>query len=232
MTTLVLGATGATGRHVVDHLLQQGETVIAIVRRELSPHAKLEQIQGTALSLPEATLSHLVGRCTKVVCCLGHNTTFKGIYGAPHYLVRDSLARVIQLSHSKPLKVVLMNSSGVKMAHERVSFGQSLVVGLIRALVPPHRDNEKAAAMLANTPANISYVIVRPDSLIDHHEVGEYQAHNAPIRSAIFDAGKISRINVAHFMCQLICQQSLWQQWQGQSPVLYNTDSQSVTTNA
>ena len=65
---------------------------------------------------------------------------------------------------------------------------------------------------------------VRPDTLLDEPEVTEYQLFPSPIRSAIFDAGKTSRINVAHFMTELITTNSTWINWQGKMPVIYNKE--------
>ena len=63
---------------------------------------------------------------------------------------------------------------------------------------------------------------VRPDNLINADEVTEYEVHPSPIRSAIFKAGKTSRINVAHFMAELITDENTWAKWWGQMPVVYN----------
>jgi hypothetical protein len=52
--------------------------------------------------------------------------------------------------------------------------------------------------------------------------VTEFELHVSPTRSAIFDAGKTSRINVGHFMADLIAEPEIWQQWKGQMPVIYN----------
>ena len=68
----------------------------------------------------------------------------------------------------------------------------------------------------------IEWVVVRPDSLIDVGQVTAYELHPSPTRSAIFDPGKTSRINVGHFMADLITNDDTWQQWQGQMPVIYN----------
>lgn len=46
----------------------------------------------------------------------------------------------------------------------------------------------------------------------------------APTRSAIFNAGQTSRINVAHFMADLLTDDTRWSAWSGQMPVLYNRD--------
>ena len=105
---------------------------------------------------------------------------------------------------------------------------QKLVLFLIRYLVPPHKDNELAGGYLKSINRehiqnpSIEWVIVRPDSLIDKPETSRYDIKPSPIRSAIFNSGQTSRINVAHFMVNLITNDALWQTWQGQTPVLYN----------
>lgn len=38
-------------------------------------------------------------------------------------------------------------------------------------------------------------------------------------------AGETSRINVAHFMADLITDDGLWSRWKGQMPVIYNQRS-------
>jgi hypothetical protein len=58
--------------------------------------------------------------------------------------------------------------------------------------------------------------------LIDEAETTEFSVHSSPIRSAIFDAGKTSRINVGCFMADLIGDETVWKQWIGKMPVIYN----------
>jgi hypothetical protein len=65
-------------------------------------------------------------------------------------------------------------------------------------------------------------VAVRPDSLFDEDCVTEYNIHGTKNRSPIFNPGKTSRINVAHFISQLLLNESLWQTWMYQTPVIYN----------
>ena len=71
----------------------------------------------------------------------------------------------------------------------------------------------------------IEWVAVRPDSLTNEDKVTEYELYSSPIRSAIFDAGKTSRINVGHFMADLITENDIWRKWKGQMPVIYNKTS-------
>jgi hypothetical protein len=105
---------------------------------------------------------------------------------------------------------------------------------LIRLLVPPHADNEQAADYLRteigdHDPA-IEWVAVRPDTLTDETAVTDYDVHPSPVRSAIFNPGKTSRINVAHFMADLITGDATWERWKGQMPVLYNRVSSQAGT--
>ena len=135
---------------------------------------------------------------------------------------------VEKISPPTPVKFIIMNTSGNqnKAAGETITTKEKMVIGLIRAILPPHVDNETAAAYLQTRFAmpykSIAWVAVRPDDLIDEPSVTAYVTHPSPIRSAIFDAGKTSRINVAHFMSQLILDDVTWQKWQGQMPVIYN----------
>lgn len=67
--------------------------------------------------------------------------------------------------------------------------------------------------------------LVRPDTLLDESEGSEYAVYASPIRSAVFNAGKSSRINLGHFMADLMTDDVLWHKWKGQMPVIYNKAS-------
>ena len=75
---------------------------------------------------------------------------------------------------------------------------------------------------LVRSDSFINWVAVRPDSLVDENKVTEYEVYPSPIRSAIFNAGTTSRINVGHFMAELITDNDLWNRWKGQMPVIYD----------
>ena len=65
-------------------------------------------------------------------------------------------------------------------------------------------------------------MVVRPDSLIDEIIVTDYEVFPSPTRSAIFNSGTTSRINVGHFMMDLVLDRDTWQRWKGKMPVIYN----------
>ena len=238
MTTIVVGATGATGKLLVEQLLKQGQKVKAIVRspdklpESVRDHPGLSLIHASVLDLSDADIAEHLGDCDAVASCLGHNLTFQGLFGRPRRLVADTTRRLcdaIEANRSEgPTKFVLMNTTGNRNRDldEPISFAQKCVIGLLRVLLPPHADNEEAADYLRTTFGQsspvVEWVAVRPDGLIDEPAVSEYELHASPTRSAIFDAGKTSRINVGHFMAALITDPEVWNKWKGQMPVIYN----------
>ena len=240
MTTLVVGASGATGQLLVQQLLNLGQNVKVIVRspdklpEAIKNHDNISVIHATLLDLSDAEIAEHVKGCDAVASCLGHNMTFKGLYGHPRRLVTDATRRLCHAIKAnkpdQPVKFVLMNTAGNRNRDlsEQISFAQKCVIGLLLLLVPPTADNEKAADYLrteiGQNDGIIEWVAVRPDNLIDEGNVSEYTAHASPTRSAIFDAGTTSRINVGHFMADLISNPDTWNTWKGQMPVIYNKE--------
>lgn len=244
MKILVVGATGATGRLLVEALLQRGHSVRAIVRDaaqvpvQLRAQENLELVEANLCDLSEEALIREVEGCDGIASCLGHNLTFRGLFGPPRRLVAESARRLggaaAAIQPETPVRFVLMNSSGVRNSDldEQVSAAQRFVLFLLRHLVPPHADNEAAAGVLLREIGHesrfIEWVAVRPDSLVDESAVSPYEAVPSPTRSAIFDAGKISRINVADFMARLLTEDPVWREWTGQMPVLYSRADSEV----
>lgn len=238
MTTLVVGASGKTGKQLVEQLLIKGLHVKVIVRsleglpESWKSNASLSIIEASILDLTENEVAKHIQNCDAIASCLGHNISLKGIYGEPRRLVTDAvslLCNAIRInSPDKVVKMVLMNTAGNsnRGLDEPISNSQKLLLSLIRLLLPPHSDNEKAADYLrlhiGKDDRFVEWTVVRPDSLINEDHVTEYEAHPSPIRSALFDPGKTSRINVGHFMAELITEDHLWMKWKGKMPVLYN----------
>lgn len=238
MTTLVVGASGATGRLLVEQLLSNGESVKIIVRsksnlpRVVERYRNLSIIYDHLTEFTEAELLEHTKGCHTVISCLGHHLSLKGIYGRPRFLVTDAvrkLCRAIKANQPQaPVKFILMNSAGNRNRDlpEPISLAQRCVLAIIRLLVPPHLDNERAAEFLRTEigqhDPDIEWVIVRPDSLIDEIIVTDYEVFPSPTRSAIFNSGTTSRINVGHFMMDLVLDRDTWQRWKGKMPVIYN----------
>jgi len=238
MIALVVGASGATGSQLVRELLNRNIKVKVIVRGleklpgDLRTHKNLTILEASILQLSDSEIANYIKDCDAVASCLGHNISLKGLYGNPKMLVTDSVKRLCaaikENNPAIPVKFILMNTTANnnKDVNEKLTFMEKLVFSLLRNLLPPQLDNERAADYLRKDIGNnnkiIEWSIVRPDTLINENTVSEYTVLPSPIRSPIFDAGKISRINVGHFMSGLITTDNVWEKWKGKMPVIYN----------
>ena len=237
MTILVVGASGATGRRLVEELLNREQNVKVIVRSpeklpdSIKNHGRLSAIAASILELSDDEMEQHVAGCDAVASCLGHNMTFKGLFGKPRRLVTDATRRLcvaIKTNKSEgSTKYVLMNTvaNSNRDLNEPLPFGQSCLIVLFRLLVPPHPDNEDAADYLRTVVGQkddaVEWTAVRPSALIDEEIPSEIEVYPSPTRSIIND-GQISRINVGHFMADLITNNDIWNMWKGQMPVIYN----------
>ncbi|WP_203532645.1 NAD(P)-dependent oxidoreductase [Draconibacterium halophilum] len=147
MKILVVGASGATGRLLVKDLLNRGEKVTAIVRStekltELLNNKNLTVVTASVLELSDEELTKHVQGCDAVASCLGHNLSFKGMFGQPRRLVTDATRRLCKAiaanQPEKPVKYVLMNTTGNRNRdlHEPISLAHKIVLALLRLLLP------------------------------------------------------------------------------------------------
>ncbi len=238
MKVLVLGATGATGRLVVQQLIKRNVEVKIVVRRlndeleKMIINGPLECLIGSISEFELNKYISLINDCDAVISCLGHNITLKGILGRPRKLVTNCIKNVCEaIQENKKVKIILMNTTANRNSkiNEKYSLRDQMVFSLLSFLLPPHKDNVEAAKFLSNTVGEnnprIKWTAVRPDTLINEEKETEYEIFESPQRSPVFDAGKTSRINVAHFMTELLLNEELWERWRFKMPVIYNAES-------
>jgi len=237
-TVLLIGGTGRTGGRVLQQLLGRGVRVRAVVRSaERLPAGVVDDPRLTVVvaDLPalsdEELLRHVRG-CDAVVSCLGHTTNLRGILGPPRDLVCRSLERVYratrELRPAQPVKLILMSSVSVNrpggLDARRGRFERA-VVWTLRGLVPPARDNQRAADFLHDVveaaDPYAQWTVVRPDTLKEG-DVTEYALHEGLVDS-LFRPGATNMANVAHFMCELATDPEVWAAWQGKLPVIVNS---------
>ena len=235
-TILVAGATGKTGGPLVQQALAQGHDVRVIVRcrtrlpAEVLEHPKLTILEASILELSDAQLADSVKGCDAVVSCLGHVISFQGIFGAPRKLCTEAVQRLCQAIEANkpasPVRFILMNTVGVTNPElqERRTWSEKGVLTLLRWCIPPHRDNELAAQYLHNhvgaSNGYVQWCSVRPDSLVDEN-VSTYDVVASPV-TGIFSGRPTARSNVAHFMLELLEDDTLWEIWKFKMPVIMN----------
>ena len=236
-STLVVGATGATGSILIENLLSVGHEVQAIVRSPdkfssvviNNPNMKI--VEANILDLTDDELAKQVERCDAVVSCLGHVLSFSGMFGHPRALCTEATRRLCNAieanTPSKPTKFILMNTVGVPNPelNENRQWFERVLLKTLHYTIPPHRDNETAAEHLMSNVGkhnrSVEWCSVRPDSLINA-EVSPYEISNSPI-TGVFTGRPTSRANVANFMMELIEDAILWDTWKFKMPVITNS---------
>jgi hypothetical protein len=239
---LILGATGRTGGRVLTQLLERGVPVRAIVRSAdrlpagSAGNPLLEAVEADTLAMP---LSDLVGHldgCDTVISCLGHTISARGLFGAPRLLVEGTVRRVHEALEVRPpavpVRLILMSSVSVnrpQRADSQRGAGVRTFLAGLRLVLPPARDNQGAADFLAGEvgPSNplMQWVVVRPDTLVEG-DVSEYALHEGTVAS-LFKPDQTRMSQVAHFMCELACDEATWQRWVGTMPVIVDTQPPS-----
>lgn len=230
---LIVGATGATGKHVVQMMLDRGDSVVAVVRSKESMLRHLNEADyGSSLQIHEAAimeLSHanlvsLTKDCDYVVSCLGHNVTFKGMFVKDRRLVSEAATRLTTAMPSS-CKFILMGSDGVAHTGDpKRASAERFVVFLLRHLIPPHKDNEKAAAYLRKT-TDFEWAVVRPTNLTNEDNASGKYIVTEHVDTPLFGDQTVSRNNVAHFMIELMTNENTFAQYKHKMPVLVSTQS-------
>ena len=227
---LVVGATGATGKHVVQMMLDCGHQVVAMARSKESMLSKLnDETSREKLQIHEASivdmkhddLVELTKDCNFVVSCLGHNLNFKGIFWNDKRLVTDAVKKLTKAMPSS-CKFVLMGSDGVAnpTVDPKRKFGERIVIFLLRHLVPPHADNEEAAEYLRLAKNKYSWVIVRPTNLVDAKEASGKYTVSEKAEVSLFGDHMISRNDVAHFFVELMNNKDAFEKYEHKMPVV------------
>lgn len=242
-TVLVVGATGNTGKYVVQMLLTQGHTVKALARSKerllsvlpttpTSASTSTENLQVTEasiLDMSQSELDALVEGCTAVVSCLGHTMTMEGLYGTKsRRLCLESVQRLTKAIQTNTnngsgiIKLIVMGTDGATIPGDppRTRM-ERLVLWLLRHCLPPHADNEETAAfLLALPPTALQWSVVRPTDLQDG-DPRPFDLHDTP-PGGLFGAAIATRSNVAQCMVEFITDNAKWQRYNHKMPVLYD----------
>lgn len=199
MKLLVLGASGACGRHVVRQALKRGHDVTSVVRMgtDYIPKKKENIIRGSVLN--EDLIRRAVHNTDGIISCLGQKRKSKlnpwSEITSPTNLVSTVSRHLVK--HAKAgTKVVVVSAGGVGESFDQTNW---LIRFLINtsSLGPAYDDLEQMENNLSES--KLDWLSVRPVTLNDGplsdktHRTEHYDAVNM-----------ISRANVANWMLNAI----------------------------
>ncbi|MEP7144301.1 MAG: SDR family oxidoreductase [Ferruginibacter sp.] len=196
MKVLVFGATGATGKQVVQQALSMGHEVTAFVRNPAKigyTNPKLKVVNGDVLQ--QASIEPVMAGQDAVVCCIGSPATkagqlrsegTKNILGS---MKKHGISRFIcQASLGYADSAAVLNNTPFV-------FRKIIVPLLLKKTFEEHELQETYIR-----ESDLKWTILRPGTLTNGKYTGSYR-HNFDYSDAALKV-KISRADVADFIMQ------------------------------
>jgi putative NADH-flavin reductase len=170
MKIAVIGATGATGRRVVNHALAQGHSVTAVARypERLSPADRLSFVRGDALS-PGGLTGALEG-VEAVISCIGPEKNL-----SPGTLMSVGVANILTECKRANVRRFIMQS-GIGLSDGRELSCANRFVVRVSGWIFSAAVIDKATAERMTQKMDMEWVIVRPVVLADKPAKGRYTA--------------------------------------------------------
>jgi putative NADH-flavin reductase len=170
MNLAVFGATGRTGRHVVDQALAAGHTVRALARDPAklpAGHERLTVVQGDVLD--PAKVEQVVAGVDAVVSVLGHAPN------APKDVLTVATEHILTAMRTHGVRrLVSLTGAGVADRHDRPRLWNKAISWLLARLQPELlADSERQAELIRASDRD--WVIVRAPRLTDRPRKGSYR---------------------------------------------------------
>ena len=177
MRIVVFGATGSTGRHVVDQSLSAGHDVTAVVRRpdQVAPRPRLVVRAGDVLDA--ASLHESCSGADAVVSCVGPRSNVR-----PGTVMSAGTAHMVAAAEAAGVRRFVFQSGiglsdGVELSRANRWLLRALWRPLFAAAIHDKAEGERVLRASA-----LEWVIVRPVVLRDAPAAGHYLAGpHAPV---------------------------------------------------
>ena len=203
MKILILGATGRTGRLIVEEALKQGYELNVLVRdkNQISFSSKsIKVYQGTPARQTDLTLA--MQGCDLVISALGivraSDAPWSKLITAKNF-ISESIRNVIAEADQQNLKrLITVSAWGVGETRKEIPFWLRWLINYTN-LRPVYAEHESQENLLANS--NLNWTAVRPVALNDSKKIKTLKVsfNNFPKPSLY-----ISRQSAAKFMVNIV----------------------------
>ncbi len=187
MKLAIFGATGGTGRQLVNLALEEGHAVTALVRNRAAfslQHERLSLVQGDVRD--QACVEAVVTGQDAVLSALGTNQR------GPTTLCADGIERILTaMIHAWVRRLLVVSAYGAAESHHRNLY--NLLLWTIRS--EKMLDKERMEDLIKHS--DVDWTLVRPSFLTNGPPTQQYQSRSN-LRMHI--TSHISRADVAAFM--------------------------------
>lgn len=190
MKLLVFGATGSSGRQLVQQALKQGHEVTAFARNPdaISADERLRIVVGDTTRDAEQIAAVVRGQ-DAVVSALGRRNTFR----SDNLIARSMHSIVPEMEQAGVRRLVLMSAFGVgESCRDAPLIPRIMYRVLLRDIFADKKSAEDDIRR-----SSLDWTIVYPVLLTDGPPTGNYRVGE---RLELHGMPKISRADVAHFM--------------------------------
>jgi putative NADH-flavin reductase len=203
MKVLILGATGRTGRLVVEDALKQGYDLSVLVRdkNKVSFSSKsIKVYQGTPTN--RADLAAAMQGCEVIISALGivraSDAPWSKLITAKNF-ISESIKNVIVEADQQNLKrLITVSAWGVGESKKEIPFWLRWLINYTN-LGPVYADHEAEEKLLANS--NLNWTAVRPVALNDS---GKKKTLKVSLNNLPKPSLQISRQSVAKFIVDIL----------------------------
>lgn len=207
MNLLIIGATGGTGRALVEQALAQGHTVTALVRNPAKmqmTHEHFTVVKGDVLNY--GSVDRAVQGKDAVISALGHKQWFI----KTTILSRGTKNIIAAMRKHGVKRLICETSLGIGDTRGRLGLYYTLFV--IPVIIYFYfKDKERQEQLIKES--TLDWVIVRPGKLTNGCRRGAYRSGN-DIGSYILTV-RISRADVADFMLRQLSDNAFLRQTPG-----------------
>jgi putative NADH-flavin reductase len=184
---LLLGASGKTGREVLNYALSKGYHITALVRDPETMgigSGNLSLIKGTPVNFKDV---RALGAFKAVISTLGHSNI------SPSTLMTDSISNVVKVMKERGIsRIVVQTGAGAGDSFTRMPLSVQKIIS-DTGLKSIYNDHDGQEQVVMNS--GLDWTVVRPTMLNDGEE-----GRPGIIQGPISESSTISRKTVAKFL--------------------------------
>jgi len=202
MKIIVFGATGRTGKQIVQQALNAGHLVMAVARNPAAldiTHPDLTIVKGDVLQLH--SFENTLKGFDAVFSVIGKDAT------KPTTLYSQGVSNIMIAMQKNNVKRLIAMSAAAVVTNPRLSFLLKIATKILqRILKHPFADILRMEKAIQRS--NLDYTIVRPPKLTNKPLTGQYRF---AINEWLAHCTSISRADLAHFMIHIISDSKTYQ---------------------